>query len=86
MTRYAFAKRSVTECSLQNMLYSGFKTAVSVDSELSDFYFAQVDFFSPNPDKQKKLSLNFTFTLLCGASKGFTKALKVFIMNFGALV
>ena len=86
MTGYTFAKRSVTECSLQNMLYIGFKTAVSVDSELFDFYFAQVDLFSPNPDKQKKLSLSFTFTLLCGASKGFTKPLKVLIMNFGALV
>ena len=86
MTGYTFAKRSVTECSLQNMLYIGFKTAVSVDSELFDFYFAQADLFSPNPDKQKKFSLSFTFTLLCGSSKGFTKALKVLIMNFGALV
>ena len=51
MTGYVFAKRSVTECSLQNMLHSGFKTAVSVDSELSDFYFAQDDLFPPNPDK-----------------------------------
>ena len=51
VTGYAFTKRSVRERSLQNMLYSGFKTAVSVDSELSDFYFAQVDFFSPNTDK-----------------------------------
>ena len=66
VTRYAFAKRSVTECSLQNMLYSGFKTK--------------------SFRKFKFKSLNFTFTLLCGASKGFTKALKVLIMNFGALV
>ena len=27
------------------------------------------------PDKEKKLSQIFTFTLLCGASKGFMKAL-----------
>ena len=38
---YTFRKRSVTEYLVQNMLYSGFKTAVSVDSKLSDFFFAQ---------------------------------------------
>ena len=31
----------------------------------------------PIPDKDKKLSQIFIFTLLCGASKGFMKALKV---------
>ena len=51
VTEYAFTKRSVRERSLQNMLYSGFKTAVSVDSDLSDFYFAQVELFPPNPGK-----------------------------------
>ena len=39
---YAFRKRGVTEYLVQNMLYSGFKTAVSVDSEFSDFFFTQV--------------------------------------------
>ena len=39
---YAFRKRGVTEYLVQNMLYSGFKTAVSVNSKLSDFFFAQV--------------------------------------------
>ena len=55
MTGKKKKKRSVTECSLQNMLHNGFKTAVSVDSELFDFYFAQDDLFPPNPDKQKRL-------------------------------
>ena len=41
MTWYAFRKRDVTQYLVQNMLYSGFKTAVSVDSEFSDFLFAQ---------------------------------------------
>ena len=31
-----------------------------------------------------KIKLNFYFTLLCGASKGFTKALKAFIKHFAA--
>ena len=39
---YAFRKRLVTEYLVQNMLRSAFKTAVSVDSKLSDFFFAQV--------------------------------------------
>ena len=38
----------------------------------------------PIPDKVKKLSKNFTFTLLCGASKGFMKAFKAFIKPFEA--
>ena len=36
----------------------------------------------PVPDKEKKLSEIFTFTLLCGASKEFMKALKTFIKPF----
>ena len=36
------------------------------------------------PDKVKKLSEIFIFTLLCGASKGFMKALKAFIKPFEA--
>ena len=39
---YAFGKRLVTEYLVQNMLHSAFRTAVSVDSKLSDFFFAQV--------------------------------------------
>ena len=39
---YAFRKRGVTEYLVQIRLHSGFKTAVSVDSEFSDFFFAQV--------------------------------------------
>ena len=38
----------------------------------------------PIPDKVKKLSQIFIFTLLCGASKGFMKVLKVFIKPFEA--
>ena len=34
------------------------------------------------PDKEKKLTSIFIFTLLCGASKGFMKALKAFIKPF----
>ena len=38
----------------------------------------------PIPDKEKKLSSIFIFTLLCGASKGFMKAFKAFIKPFEA--
>ena len=36
------------------------------------------------PDEEEKLSLIFIFTFLCGASKGFMKALKAFIKAFEA--
>ena len=36
----------------------------------------------PIPDKEKKLTSIFIFTLLCGASKGFIKVLKAFIKPF----
>ena len=36
------------------------------------------------PDKVKKLSEIFIFTLLCGASKGLMKTLKAFIKLFEA--
>ena len=36
----------------------------------------------PVPDKEKKLTSIFIFTLLCGASKGFIKVLKAFIKPF----
>ena len=39
---------------------------------------------NPFPDKVKELSLIFIFTPLCGASKGFMKALKAFIKPFEA--
>ena len=39
--------------------------------------------FHPNPGQRKKQYLKiFIFTLLCGASKGFMKALKAFIKLF----
>ena len=38
----------------------------------------------PTPDEEKKLSEIFIFTLLCGVSKGFIKALKAFIKPFVA--
>ena len=38
----------------------------------------------PIPDKVKKLSWIFIFTLLCGALKSFMKALKAFIKPFEA--
>ena len=38
----------------------------------------------PFPDKDKKLTLIFIFTLLFGAAKGFMKALKAFIKPFEA--
>ena len=38
----------------------------------------------PNPRRSEKLSCIFNFTLLCGASEGFMKALKVFIKPFEA--
>ena len=39
---------------------------------------------TPIPDKEKKLTQIFIFTLLCGASKGFMKAFKAFIKPFEA--
>ena len=39
---------------------------------------------APIPDKEKKLTQILIFTLLCGASKGFMKALKAFIKPFEA--
>ena len=36
------------------------------------------------PDKEKKINLNFYFHTLCGALKGFMKALKAFIKPFEA--
>ena len=38
----------------------------------------------PNPGRREKIKLNFIFTLLCGTSKGFMKALKTFIKLFEA--
>ena len=38
----------------------------------------------PVPDEEKKLRKMFIFTLLCGTSKGFMKALKAFIELFEA--
>ena len=39
-------------------------------------FFSHLTLNVPIPDKVKKLSQIFIFTLLCGASKGFMKALK----------
>ena len=38
----------------------------------------------PIPDEEKKITQIFIFTFLCGASKGFMKALKAFIKSFAA--
>ena len=38
----------------------------------------------PNPRRREKIKLMFIFILLCGASKGVMKALKVFIKPFEA--
>ena len=42
-------------------------------------------FPAPIPDKEKKLTEIFIFKLLCGASKGFMKALKVFMHGAGRI-
>ena len=39
---------------------------------------------APIPEEEKKLTYIFIFTLLCGASKGFMKALRAFIKPFEA--
>ena len=44
----------------------------------------QVTLPVPIPDEEKNLSEIFIFTLLCGASKGFIKALKAFKKLFEA--
>ena len=38
----------------------------------------------PIPDEERKLTYIFIFTLLCGAPKGFVKALKALIKPFEA--
>ena len=38
----------------------------------------------PNSEQKENIKLNFIFTLLCGASKGFMKVLKAFIKPFEA--
>ena len=38
----------------------------------------------PNPGRREKLSSIFIFTLLCGAAKGFMKAMKAFTKPFEA--
>ena len=38
----------------------------------------------PIPEEEKQLAKIIIFTLLCGASKGFMKALKAFIKPFEA--
>ena len=51
------------------------------------FPFLQGDFLTlpaTIQDKEKKLTYIFIFTFLCGASKGFMKALKTFIKPFEA--
>ena len=45
--------------------------------------FGKVNPFRPNPRRRGKTNLNFIFTLLCGASKGFMKG-KAFIKPFEA--
>ena len=40
--------------------------------------------YRPDPGRGEKINLNFIFTLLCGASKGFMKTLKAFIKPFEA--
>ena len=45
--------------------------------------FGKVNPFRPNPRRRDKTNLNFIFTLLCGASKGFMKG-KAFIKPFDA--
>ena len=45
------------------------------------FIFTEVFIFNSScfdPRRREKIKLNFTFTLVCGASKGFMKALKAF--------
>ena len=39
-------------------------------------------FSVPIPDKEKKVTYIFIFTFLCGATKGFMKALKAFVKRF----
>ena len=57
------------------MLFSITKKKVVFDISL-------LTFPMPIPDKGKQLCLTFIFTLLCGASRGFMKALKVFLKTF----
>ena len=59
------------------MLFSITKKKVVFDISL-------LTFPMPIPDKEKQLCLIFIFTLLCGASRGFMKALKVLLKPFEA--
>ena len=55
-----------------NLLTNSFKRS----SVTSYKYLSKLTLNVPVPDKVKKLSEIFIFTLLCGASKGFMKALR----------
>ena len=53
--------------------------------EVEDSVYARVVNSSrTSPGRREKIKLMFIFILLCGASKGFMKALKVFIKPFEA--
>ena len=55
--------------------------AINLDQ---DRKFKRVLTIGPNPRQREKIKLNFFYTLLCGASKGFTRALKAIIKPFEA--
>ena len=49
------------------------------------YCFSRLTLPAPIPDEEKKLTKKIsTFTFLCGASKGFMKALKAFMKLFEA--
>ena len=55
------------------------------DTDTISFYLIRIlTLLVPIPDEAKKLALIFVFTLLCGASKSFMKALKSFMKPFEA--
>ena len=63
--------------------YFGILILGNVSARLLMVRLAQLTLPGPIPDEERKSTEYFIFILLCGASKGFMKALKAFIKPFG---
>ena len=60
------------------------KTNAETSEQVSPFRWLALTLPIAIPDEEKKINKIFIFTLLCGASKGFIRALMAFIKPFEA--
>ena len=67
-----------------NISVYNLETRVIINQWFWILYESAFNPFPSVPGKREKLSESFIFTLLCGASKGFMKALKAFTRPFKA--